>query len=149
MASVADSADSGNAPVTCKIRVRNLELQFSDADVVEPDEFIPSGEYNPHDIHPWLLHDHGFPVAIVFASCLQDALDAAVDADKMDRYLIGPSDYTDYGVNTDDDRACYLGNASEPFDIDSLGFVELSNPPFSFAALCNAAPPVVRGSHFA
>ncbi len=114
------------------------EIKFTDADVINADDFIPKGEFNPHNVHGFLLHDHGFVVCVVFASTLQDALDEAVDSDKLDRYLIAESDYKDYGIDTDDDRAAYLGNASEPFDIESLGVVELPNPPFSFCAMFNA-----------
>ena len=48
------------------------EITFSDSDVVNPGDFIPSREYNPHRVRPWLIHDHGYTVAIVFASCEQE-----------------------------------------------------------------------------
>ncbi len=150
--------------MTTTIRVQNFELTFSDSDIVNQDDFIPAGKYNPYDVHPWLLHDHGFPVALVFASNLQDALDIAVDNDKLDRYLIEeesntpggkglPSDdYPTLGTENEE-GITRLGNASEPFDIESLGYVELSNPPFSFIALWNAKfqgeDSGVRSSHFA
>ena len=140
---------------------QGYEFTFDDSDVVNPDDFIPAGDYNPHNIHPFLLHDHGFTVAVVFASNLQDALDTAVDEDRMDRYLIDLKDdnqRSDY--LTDDvtemaagfDANCpeytdangkqswwrtepsFLGNASEPFDIESLGVVELPNPKKSFCS---------------
>lgn len=137
-----------------KITINNLDFSFTDADVCNPDNFVPDGDYNPHNIHPWLLHDHGFTVAIVFASNLQDAIDEAVDEDKMDRYAIGDVDLLDYhdddcaskvrvpGTGNIAAAACtcdtpgvsYLGNAGEPFDIETLGFVELQNPPASWAA---------------
>lgn len=134
------------------IEVRNLQLTFSDSDIVNPDEFIPAGEYNPHNVRPWLLHDHGFPVAVVFADSLQDALDIAVDACRMDRYQIQESDYDDYGINGEDPTCSFLGNAGEPFDIDTLGYVELRNPAFSFCALWDIAfrsGGGVLSSHFA
>ena len=110
------------------------QIKWSDEDVVNVRDFIPAGEYNPHNVRPWLLHDHGFTIAVVFADCLQDALDIAVDEDKMDRFLIQESDMGDY---TDAEGISYLGNASEPFDIEGLGIVELDNPKadLSFAAL--------------
>jgi hypothetical protein len=147
--------------------VQNCELRFSDDDVVNPDEFTPNGEYNPHSVRPWLLHEHGFALAVVFADSLQDALDIAVDAEKLDRYkvdLASESERSDY--LTDDfskadgglDPNCpeyvgddgkqywwkegmmpaFLGNEGEPFDIETLGYVELRNPPFSFCALWSA-----------
>jgi len=132
------------------VMVQNFELRFSDDDVVNPDEFTPNGEYNPHSVRPWLFHDHGFALAVVFAESLQDALDIAVDAEKLDRYLIPePSntpgartsllaeDYPTLGTENEE-GITRLGNASEPFDIESLGYVELRNPPFSFCALWSA-----------
>lgn len=112
------------------------EITFTDADVVNVDDYIPQGESNPHNIRPWLLHDHGFVVAVVFATRLQDALDKAADSDKLDRYLISNEDLDDYGSNGD--GITYLGNASEPFDIESLEAIGLPNPPFSFVTLFNA-----------
>ncbi len=121
------------------------EITFTDADVCNPDDWIPAGEYNPHNVRPWLLHDHGFVICIVFADCLQDALDEAVDQNKMDRYLIEEerntpgtkglpaSDYPTLGTD-EEEGITRLGNASEPFDIESLGVIELPNPPRSFVA---------------
>ena len=135
---------------TAKVTVDNCELTFSDEDVVnvEDCDWGATGNYS----RPWLLHDHGFPVAIVFANNLQDAIDIAVDENKMDRYLIDSADYADYGVETDEPTCTFLGNASEPFDIESLGYVELQNPPLSFAAMFNAANDEIQkpvGHHFA
>lgn len=142
------------------------QVSFSDDDVVNKDNYIPAGEYNPHNVRPWLLHDHGFVLCVVFADCLQDALDEAADNDKLNRYLIdttSSSDRDDYlvkdVVTPGFDAKCpeyiddaggkwwwqegrepaLLGNAGEPFDIESLGVLELPNPPFSFAALFAAA----------
>lgn len=134
-------------------------IKFSDADVVNPDDFIPAGEFNPHNVVPWLLHDHGFVLAVVFASNLQDAIDEAVDADKLDRYLLDRNDRStqdDYMAVTEDgsgfpvyreenlllmldwkEGISFLGNAGEPFDIEGLSAIELPNPKFSFCALFN------------
>ena len=60
------------------------EIDFTDDDVVNPDDYIPRGESNPHKVRPWLLHDHGFCLCVVFAESLQDAFDEAVDAGKLD-----------------------------------------------------------------
>jgi hypothetical protein len=125
-------------------------LSFTDDDVVNKDDFIPKGEYNPHKVHPFVIHDHGFVVCVVFASHLQDALDIAVDNHKLDDFLIEEewntpgtkglpaADYPTLGTENEEGIA-RLGNASEPFDIEALDVVELDNPPFSFVALYNAA----------
>lgn len=115
------------------MQVKFREIYFTDADVVNRDDFIPAGDSNPHKVRPWLIHDAGFTVAIVFASCEQDALDEAADAGKLDGFQVTESDMADYGP--DCDGLAFLGNAGEPFDIQTLDMIELPNPPFSFAAL--------------
>lgn len=138
-----------------KVTVNNLDFSFSDADIVELDDWVPAGDYNPHNVRPWLLHDHGFTVAVVFASNLQDAIDIAVDADKMKRYALEPSELADDAYHDDDcvslqvgeelgscrcdmPGVSHLGNFGEAHDIDTLGYVELDNPPQSFAAQFDA-----------
>lgn len=76
------------------------QVRFSDSDVVNLSDWIPDGEYNPHKNRPYLLHNHGFVLCVVFADSLQDAINAAVDADKLDRFLIDPTD--------EDDRKDYM-----------------------------------------
>ena len=107
------------------------QVQFNDCDVVNGDEFIPLGEFNPHNVRPWLLHDHGHTVAVVFADCLQDALDAAADNRALDRYQVVQEDQADY---PDDNGLTFLGNACEAFDIEALGVHELPIPKRSFCA---------------
>ena len=113
------------------------QITFTDRDVVNPDDFIPQNESNPHHIHPFLFHDHGFAVGVVFAEHLQDALDILADSGKIDGVRIADSELDDYGP--EEEGISFLGNAGEPFDVDSLGVLELPNPPFSFCALFQAA----------
>jgi hypothetical protein len=123
------------------------EITFTDSDVVNLGDYIPAGEYNPHHVRPWLLHDHGFVLAVVFASHEGDAIDEAVDAGKLDRFQLdhnNPAHRSDYGNGKDgeafdwNDSVSFHGNASEPFDLESLGLIELPNPPMSFCTLFNA-----------
>ena len=74
-------------------------------------------------------------LAVVFADCLQDALDIAADNGKLDRFRVTEEDAADY---PDDEGLTFLGNASEAFDIESRGVEELPNPRFSFVALLSA-----------
>ncbi len=115
-------------PLTAKYQ----EIQFSDADIVNEGDFIPAGQSNPHNRRPFLFHDHGFALAVVFADCLDEALDEAADAGKLDRYLITECDRGDY---KDENGISFLGNHGREFDIESLGICELPNPGFSFVAL--------------
>lgn len=99
------------------------EIQFSDADVVNFDDYIGIGG-DPHNVRPWLLHDHGFVLAVVFADSLQDAIDIAADAGKLDQFRIQPEEEPDY-----------LGNHCVAYDIQGIDALELPNPPLSFVAL--------------
>jgi len=111
-------------------------VKVSDADFVNVDDFIPAGEYNPHNVRLWVLHDHGFVVACVFADCLQDAVDIAVDENKMDRYQVTEDEAGDYGGNIyDSESLSYLGNAGEPFDIDTLQAFDVPSPEMSICKL--------------
>jgi hypothetical protein len=116
----------------------NFDFTFSDSDVVNPSDFVPKGEFNPHNVRPFLIHDHGFTVAVAFADCLQDALDAAVDEGKLDRFQV-PNEELAAMTEEEQERLSFLGNASEAFDIEGLDVIELANPPFSFASLFLAA----------
>lgn len=146
----------------CKFR----EIAFSDKDVVNLDNWIPAGEYNPHNVRPWLLHDHGFVLCVVFADCLEYALDEAADENKLDRFLIDveslaeredymTQDVSKMAAGFDPEvpdyvdeaggkwwwaiEPAFLGNDSNAFDIESLGVEELPNPPRSFCAQFAAA----------
>lgn len=110
-------------------------ISFTDADVVNPEDFVPDGETNPYNVHGYLLHDRGLTLAVVFADHFGDALDVAVDARKLDRFRVSEEDMGDY---PDEEGLSFLGNASEPFDIEALGVEVLPNPRLSFVALFNA-----------
>lgn len=114
------------------------EIKFTDRDVVNPDDFIPAGESNPHHVRPWLLHDHGCVLAVVLADCLQDAIDEACDANRLERYAIYGADRDSYNWETEEGIS-RLGNAGGAFDIESLGALEMPIPPFSFAAMFAAS----------
>lgn len=73
------------------------------------------GDYNPHNVKLWVIgHVYG-PVAMVWASCEQDALDEAWDKDLLKCFAV------DAGEQTEDEATresyAYLGNASEPADL--------------------------------
>ena len=116
------------------LRTRFGELEFSDSDVINPSEYIPAGEYNPHNVRPFLFYGvYGWTIGVAFADCLQDALDELADSGKLDSYMVSESDLPDYGP--EEEGISRLGNAGEPFDIGGVQFLELPNPALSFVAL--------------
>jgi hypothetical protein len=110
-----------------EIELKGQTLRYQPADVVNPDDFIPDGEFNPHHIHPFLIHNEFGTLAIVYASHLQDALDIAVDGDKLDSCLVSDADYQEADTEGHADEFARLGNAGEPFDLTYVGAIELPN----------------------
>lgn len=109
------------------------EITFSDDDFVNPEDWIieEKSERNQKEEKGWyLFHDHGFCLCVVWADCLQDALDIAADNDKLDCFLVPMEDYSNY--NADDLMCC--GNDCRWFDLESLGFCRLPNFPMSIVA---------------
>lgn len=123
---------------------RGCELTFTDADLVNDMEYAHGFNCDgTHDgrLRPFLLHDHGLTVAVVFARGECEALYEAADSGALDRFKVAPEDLKDYG-DTDEERdeaLTHLGNNGDPFDLEGLGVVELPIVPFSFVALFRAA----------
>ena len=84
-----------------------------DASRVLANNVIFNGEYNPHNVGLWVISHEFGPVAAVWASSEQNALDEAVDEDLMSAFAIDEAD-----ADEDTER---LGNASEPFDLTYCG----------------------------
>jgi hypothetical protein len=77
-------------------------------------DVILPGEYNPHNVKPWVIgHEFG-PIALVWASNVQDALDEAVDANLMESMRVPQKDYEAMTPEEQEELAL-LGNAGEPF----------------------------------
>jgi hypothetical protein len=83
------------------------------ADCVLTNDVTFDGEYNPHGTKLFVISNEYGYVAAVWASCEQDALDEAVDADLLHCFAIEEAD-------ADEDTA-RLGNAGEPFDLTYCG----------------------------
>ncbi len=109
-------------------------IKFSDEDIVNPDDACFQGDGSRKQ--GYLLHDHGFVLAVVFADDYQDALDEAADSDKLDRYRVCNADLGDY---PNEDGISYLGNTASLYDIESLQFIELPLPKASFVAQFKAS----------
>jgi hypothetical protein len=116
------------------------EITFADSDVIEWGEYNPPNLGNTYGKRCFLIHDSGFSQAVVFASSLQDALDAAVDAGKLDQFQIEESQFAEYKIGTDEETATRLGNAGEPFDVENVDAVEFAAPPYSFCKLFDSQP---------
>lgn len=111
-------------------------VKWSDSDLVNPDDYCIDTYCKLY-----IVHDCGFTVAAVIADCLQNALDIIVDeSDKLDGFQIHPEEFENYGTTAEEqwENMTTLGNASEPFDIETLQVVETALPEFSLAAMVNA-----------
>ena len=127
---------------TTKVTSRQgMEFPFTDKDVLNMD-FIEmyAGEPNPHNHRMWLLHNHGTTLCVVLADSLQEALDLAADGGKLDCFLVNEEDALNYVVGNDAVLS-YLGNASEPYDTEGLGWAEFPLPRRSLTALYGESIP--------
>lgn len=106
------------------------ELEFNKADVVNPDDYIPNGGFNPHHVRPFLIHNEYGVLCVVYASHEQDALDEAVDANRLDSCLVSDADYKEAEDEGHADEFARLGNDGEPFDLTYIGLIELPNAPY-------------------
>lgn len=97
------------------------EITWTDVDVINIDDF----EYAKS---VYILHDHSFCVGVILANCLDEALDIAADAGKLERYEVTLPDPEDESIS-------WLGNHSKPFDIDTISVVEMPTPKMSLAKL--------------
>jgi hypothetical protein len=109
------------------IQTHQGEFSFDSSQTVNSESYIPTGEFNPHNTRPFLVHNEFGVLGVVYASSLQDALDEMVDSDKLDSCLVSDEDYAEADKEGYADDYASLGNASEPFDLTYIGFVELPN----------------------
>lgn len=117
------------------------EFTFNEEDVVNPEDFIPAGESNPHRVRPWLIFAEFGTLAIAFADCEQDALDIAADAGKLNGYKVDETEIdpdTDKADHGKGEEVSRLGNAGKPYDLTYVNMFKLPNPSFSFVALFHA-----------
>lgn len=97
--------------------------------IVDIDDWIPEGEYNPHSVRPWAIGDQFGTIAVAFADSGAAAIDAAIDAGKLDGRQIHDHECAD------DCEALHGGNAGEAFDQSYLWIVELPNPRMDWPTL--------------
>lgn len=124
-----------------KYRLNDIGLTFEDSDVVNPREFDVDGE-SVYGMKPWLIYGEFGTLAVVFATCEQDAFDEAVDANKLDSYQVSNEDikeWEDENPGKDNDSWMCAGNASEIFDQTYLQIVALPLVPLSLGACMVAA----------
>lgn len=117
--------------------LNQAEVEIDDNMVVDVQDFIPAGEYNPHNVRPFVLGDEFGVFAIVFASHEQEAIDKAIDSGKMDGMKVSDEDLENA---SEDELGEYIcgGNASEYFYQDYLWIATLPNPAMSFITLLAA-----------
>lgn len=106
------------------MKTKIIGIEVDDSMVVNVEDCIYQGEFNPHNVRPWLIYGLYGAYAIVFASNEQDALDIAADADKLKACA-------SERLETDTD---YLGNAGDPYDLTDVGITALKIPKRSWLA---------------
>ena len=100
----------------CYIIINGVDVR--EEDIVNPEDIDTCWSF-------WVLYDQ-FTTVAVWAESLQDALDMAVDDNRLESLSIKEADYDDYKINTDNATCSFLGNACEPYDISDLCYVEVT-----------------------
>ncbi len=113
-------------------------IKFSDDDVVNPDDF---NAWNKPRV--FVFHDHGFVLGVVIQPNLQDAFDELADSGNIDHLMASEGvlvfdESMQCDIGPDGEQLTRLGNASEPFDVETVNFIELPEPKFSLVALLEA-----------
>ena len=115
---------------TRTIQRNNFDHHYTADCFVNPDAFDCSRRGKPQTA--WCVTNGGYIIAIVFAEyysyCDQDALDETADSGKLDFLQVTEKELEDYKTGEDSEGypeyegIINLGNASEPFDQDSLDY---------------------------
>jgi hypothetical protein len=82
-----------------------------------------AGEYNPHRVKAWLIHNEVYYSFIAIGSSEQEAIDNCVDSNLWDHMKMSDEDLQEYEENGWDDSFIRAGNASEAFWSENL-FIE-------------------------
>jgi hypothetical protein len=110
--------------------------------IANAEDYIPTGEYNPHNVRPWLIGNEYGVLAIAYAEHEQDAMDVAADNDTLGGLALD-EDYVQElyadGEDIAEEAIIRLGNAGEPFDAIHAWIKELPNrAPDELGAMCGA-----------
>lgn len=105
---------------------KGQKMDFSDVTIVDPDNYVASGGFNPYNTRPMIIYNEYGVLCVVYADNEQDALDAAADADALKCQRLDDVDVFD----ENGDLAEYvllLGNYGTPYDSENLRIKILSN----------------------
>lgn len=111
------------------IRHNHYEAQYAPEDFINPDSWSRDPKLN----RAFVFLNGGTIIGILFPEYYnyseEDALDEAADQGVLDAFRVSGKEMLDYMVTTDGsdevdqpeyERLTFLGNASKPFDIESL-----------------------------
>lgn len=117
-------------------RENGYDFTFGDSDIVNLEEYLQDSVGRPHPMmRAWLFHDHGFTLAVAFATHEAAALEAAADSEKLEHFMLTYDEVKEYERDGREDNISYLGADEEAYDIGTLGIVPLPIVPFSYVAL--------------
>jgi len=105
-----------NCPRFVDVKAENILLN----NVILPTTIDAKNAYNLHKVKLWVIGNERGAICAVWASRTIEALDEAVNANRLDCMMADKQDY-------DNDRLTPLGNASELFDLSYawIGEVEI------------------------
>ena len=106
---------------------------FTGKDIVNPQDYIPQGKYNPHNVRAWQIKIQLMTSScVVFAKCMEEALDIAADEGRLQAaaYDLDPDDLIDVWEDLESHGLTPLGNYSDLYSINEI-FCEETTTPFA------------------
>ena len=89
--------------------------------------FNATNSCNPHNVKAYVIHNEFGAICCAIGSHLGEALDNAVDNDCLDSCLVSGDNIKNYDFENNPCEYAFLGNASEPFDLEYIGvLIEVS-----------------------
>ena len=79
-----------------------------------------AGDFNPHGVRVWLIHNEMYFSFLAIGSHEQEAIDNCVDSNLWDAFKMSDDDFAEYESNGWYDSYITAGNASEPFWAENL-----------------------------
>lgn len=91
------------------------QCELDDENILCNDIVLP-GERHPRNMRLWVIGNEYGALCAVWASCDQDALDAACDAGQLDSFLVSEEDQKS-ASEAEREAWAHLGGAGEPADL--------------------------------
>ena len=93
-------------------KIKICEYELNPKEILCNDIIFP-WEYNPHKVRPFVISNEYGTLCLVWADCIQNAIDNACDLNMLNSFIVDEKDYTEEEKND----LVHIGNAGELSDL--------------------------------